>query len=96
MGEHLKEPAASLDDPIQSLSALPAPGVKKGHLVGHALPAGAQWPVLAAPFVQALGLNPLFIPPWQIPGFDLGVLADLVPDPEAAVRAFMNPNTICP
>jgi hypothetical protein len=88
-----------------------APGEKRGHLVNAAAamhPVGVDfrevlremlrliqhienWHELAT---AVLGLAGLQVPP-LVAGFDLGMLADLVPDPESFVKDFLNPNASC-
>jgi phosphatidylserine/phosphatidylglycerophosphate/cardiolipin synthase-like enzyme len=109
-GEHLNEDPAVVEDPLASLGLLPGPGARRGHLVGDPLPTSVtpidereiirqllrtiqqmeNWPVLAT---QLLG--PLALPLAIAPGIDLGIAADLIPDPKSFLREFLNPNTIC-
>jgi phosphatidylserine/phosphatidylglycerophosphate/cardiolipin synthase-like enzyme len=109
-GEHLNEDQDLLEDPIASLGELPAPGARRGHLVGDPLPSTVEpidereilrqllrtiqkmenWQVLAGAL-----LGPLSLPLALAPDIDLGLAADLIPDPRAFLRNFLNPNTIC-
>jgi phosphatidylserine/phosphatidylglycerophosphate/cardiolipin synthase-like enzyme len=109
-GEHLNEDPAIVDDPIASLGLLPAPGARRGHMVGRPLPGSVtpvderevlrqllrtiqrmdSWPVLATHLLGPLGL-PLAI----VEGIDLGIAADLIPDPRSFLRNLLNPNTVC-
>jgi hypothetical protein len=109
-GEHLNEDPVVVDDPLASLGLLPAPGDRRGHLVGRPLPGAVapmdareivrqllrtiqrldNWPTLATAL-----LGPLGLPLELVPGLDLAIAADLIPDPESFLRAFLNPDTIC-
>jgi phosphatidylserine/phosphatidylglycerophosphate/cardiolipin synthase-like enzyme len=109
-GEHLNEDPVVVDDPLASLGLLPEPGDRRGHLVGRPLPGAVapmdareilrqllrtiqrldNWPTLATTLLSPLGL-PLEL----VPGLDLAIAADLIPDPESFLRAFLNPDTIC-
>ncbi len=108
--EHINEDPSLVDDPLAALGELPVPGDRRGHLVCDHLPGSVtpiderdilrrllrtiqqmeHWPVLAT---EVLG--PLTLPIAIVPGIDLAVAADLIPDPKSFLRDFLNPNTVC-
>lgn len=109
--EHINVDPGVVEDPLAALDELPAPGARRGHLVADPLPGTVtpidereilrqlfrtiqqmeHWPVLATQLLGPLGLPIAFVP-----GIDLAVAADLIPDPRRFLRDFLNPNTTCP
>ncbi|WP_329453270.1 phospholipase D-like domain-containing protein (plasmid) [Streptomyces sp. NBC_01724] len=109
-GEHLNEDPSLHEDPLAGLGRMPAAGGKTGHLVNFPVPPqvpGVDWREVLRELLRTVQhmenwqllapvvLGPLSLPVTLVPGMDLGLLADLIPDPESFLRRLLNPHTVC-